>query len=65
MVPEPGQVQCRLCEGFRSVTDSALIDHLRMDHPLAVQEEELPTDVNYTDATYEKARRMVHRWRSA
>ena len=57
-------MHCRVCASYESGTDSSLIDHLRMDHPLRVEEEELPTDVHYTDASYEKARRIVRRWRS-
>lgn len=56
-------MHCRFCESYESGTDPDLIDHLRMDHPLRVEEETLPTDVHYTDASYEKARRIVRRWR--
>jgi len=56
-------VQCRLREGFRSDSEGALIDHLRMDHQLEVDVEDLPLGKHYTDPTYEKAKQIVSRWK--
>ena len=56
-------MHCRFCESYNSDTDSDLVDHLRKVHPPRVEGERLPPDVHNTDATYEKARRTVHRWR--
>jgi hypothetical protein len=44
-------------------SEGRLVDHLRMDHPVEVEHEPIPSDVHHSDATYEKARRIVARWR--
>jgi hypothetical protein len=56
-------VKCRLCAGYGSDSQAAQMDHLRMNHPLEVDVEDLPSVKHYTDPTYEKARQIVKQWK--
>ena len=57
-------MQCRFCEGRMTDSGGDMIDHLRMDHPTEVENEELPAEKHYTDPTFAKARQIVERWRT-